>query len=414
MNSNYFKKQNVPDVPGVYIFRDYKKRPLYIGRATSLRDRIRSYFGYDVIKTRGPRIVDMVTKSKHLTWQETGSVLEAVILESTLIKRYQPVYNVDERDDKSSQYVVITDEDWPRVFIARARDLEKMEEDGALPYKVRDKFGPFTDSGLIKESMKILRKMFPFRDLKSVDKRHDAFYQAIGRSPSGNDENVRKNYLRTIKYLVLFFKGNGAGLRRDIERDMREFADEKMFEEALRSKKLLYALDHINDMALLKKRNDNFKNGANEARPDFRIEAFDVAHLSGTNVVGVMTVSVNGNLTNSEYRKFKLSLDRNDDLSGLAEILDRRLNHPEWNFPDLLVVDGNKMHYDKALEVLKARRLNIPVVAVTKDDRHKASSFVGNEEIIAKYKDNIVAINAEAHRFAVTYHRLRRKKSFRM
>lgn len=404
MDSKWIRKKNIPDTSGVYIFRDYRKRPLYIGRATSLRDRTKSYFGNDLIKTRGPRIVDMVTKSKSVTWQETASVLEAIILESVLIKRYQPFYNVDERDDKSAQYVVITDELWPRVFLARARDLEKMQEDKVVLYKVLRTFGPFTDSGLIKEALKILRKMFPFRDMKSKDPRHEAFYQAIGRSPEKESLDSNKLYLQTIKYLIMFFEGNVKKLRKSIEKDMKTAVVELRFEDAGRSKKLLYAIDHINDIALIKKKKDpNIS-----SRTGFRIEAYDIAHISGTNVVGVMVASIEGELSKNEYRKFKISIEQNNDIAGLVEILSRRLNHSEWAYPDIIVVDGNERQYEFALKVLQARRVNIPVIAVTKDENHKASSFIGNSELIAKYKDSIVAINAEAHRFAVKYHRARR------
>ncbi len=411
MDSKWIKKKNLPDSAGVYVFRDYRKRPLYIGRATSLRDRTKSYFANDLIKTRGPRIIDMVTKSKSVTWQETASVLEAIILESVLIKRYQPFYNVDERDDKSAQYVVITDELWPRVFLTRARDLEKMQEDKVVPYKVLRTFGPFTDSGLIKEALKILRKMFPFRDMKSKDPRHEAFYQAIGRSPEKESLDSNKSYLQTIKYLIMFFEGNVNKLRKSIEKDMKIAIDDLRFEDAGRSKKLLYALDHINDIALIKKKNENnFTDDSQNSstHQGFRIEAYDIAHISGTNVVGVMVASIDGELTKNEYRKFKISIEQNNDIAGLVEILSRRLNHSEWTYPDIIVVDGNERQYEFALKVLQARRVNIPVIAVTKDEKHKASSFIGNSELIAKFKDSIVAINAEAHRFAVKYHRERR------
>lgn len=410
MDSKWIKNKNIPDTSGVYIFRDYKRRPLYIGRATSLKDRTKSYFANDLIKTRGPRIVDMVTKSKSITWTETASVLEAIILESLLIKRYQPFYNVDERDDKSSQYVVITDESWPRVFLARARDLEKMQSDGTLMYKILHTFGPFTDSGLIKEALKILRKMFPFRDLKSKDPRHEAFYRAIGRSPEKGDDIMRKSYLQTIKYLVMFFEGNVNKLRKSIEKDMKISVKEFRFEDAGKAKKLLYAVDHVNDIALIKNKKDLAFVDNSQNNPGFRIEAYDVAHISGTNVVGVTVVSVNGELTKKEYRKFKISIEKNNDIAGLVEILSRRLNHSEWAYPDIIVVDGDNRQYESALKVLQARRLNIPVIAVTKDKKHKASSFVGNLDLITKYKDNIVAINAEAHRFAVRYHRERRSR----
>lgn len=404
MNSQWIKKKKIPDTAGVYIFRDYRKRPLYIGRATSLKERTKSYFTNDLIKTRGPRIVDMVTKSKSITWQKTASVLEAIVLESLLIKRYQPFYNIDERDDKSAHYVVITDESWPRVFLARARDLEKMQADDSIPYKILRTFGPFTDSGLIKEALKILRKMFPFRDFKAQDPRHENFYRAIGRSPERGDD---QNYLQTIKYLTMFFEGNTVKLRKSIEKDMKIAIKDLRFEEAGRYKKLLYALNHINDVALIKKRKDqDFDN--NSDRPSFRIEAYDVAHLSGTNVVGVMVASINGELVKNEYRRFKISIQKNNDLAGLTEILSRRLNHSEWIYPDLIVVDGNKRQYEVAEKVLQVRRINIPIIAVTKDERHNASTFIGNQELIEKYKNQIVALNAEAHRFAIKYHREKR------
>ena len=173
MTSQQLAKLKLPDVPGVYTFVDTKGRPLYIGRATSLKDRTRSYFAADLIDTRGPRIVDMITRAKTVKWQETDSVLEAIILESNLIKRYQPHYNVDERDDKSSQYVIVTDEPWPRVFLARARDFDAEQKEGKLGYKVKERFGPYPHGGLIKEALKILRKMFPFKDKKSFDARHE-------------------------------------------------------------------------------------------------------------------------------------------------------------------------------------------------------------------------------------------------
>lgn len=407
MTSQGITKLKLPDNPGVYTFVDAKGRPLYIGRATSLKDRVKSYFANDLIETRGPRIIDMVTKAHTLTWQESDSVLEAIILESVLIKRYQPHYNVDERDDKSSQYVVITDELWPRVFLVRARDFDQALTEKTLGYRVKRYFGPYPHGGLIKEALKILRKLFPFKDKKSFDARHDAFYRALGRSPKEDDTNARRRYARTIEYLILFFEGKKDQIRSRIEKDMNAYAKALKFEEAQYAKRLLYAIDHINDIALIKASNSTM-NSSQAGSKEFRMEAYDVAHLSGTNVVGAMVVSVNGELTPTHYRKFKISKQVNNDIGGLMEILSRRLNHSEWTYPDLILVDGNETHRAHAEAVLKARRISIPIVAVTKDERHKAARLVGNPEIIEKYQKQIVALNAEAHRFAIRFHRLRR------
>lgn len=409
MKIEQLTKLNMPDSPGVYVFRDAKKRPLYIGRATSLRDRVRSYFRADVIEGRGPRIVDMVTKAVSVSFETQDSVLEAILLESELIKRYQPQYNVDERDDKSSQYVIITDEPWPRVFLARARDFDQEAKLGTLPYEVKRKFGPYPESGLIKEAMKILRKLFPFRDKKSLDPRHEAFYRVIGQSPEGQDEPARQAYLRTIDYLILFFQGKKARLKLDIKRSMKLAVTELRFEEAGSLKRLLYALEHVNDMALIKRD----ASAAFSNKQNFRIEAYDAAHLGGEENVGVMVVSTNGQLDKNEYRKFKISKNKSDDIAALGEMLTRRLNHSEWQFPNLIVVDGNKVQIQKAEAILSTRRINIPVVAVTKDEHHKADRLVGNPDIIKKYHTEIVAINAEAHRFAIKYHRERLLKSRR-
>ncbi len=406
MTLDKLKKLNIPEEAGVYIFRDGKRRPMYIGRATSLKSRIRSYFSAELIATRGPRIVDMITKTHTVTWQEQDSVLEAILLEAELIKKYQPYYNVDERDDKSLQYVVITEEAWPRVFLARARDLEQQIKDGTVPYKIKKKFGPFPEAGLIKEALKILRRLFPFRDKKSLDPRHEAFYRAIGQSPDGSDEDHRQHYLRTIRHLILFFQGRKGVLEADLKRQMKACAKELRFEEADQAKRLLHALDHINDIALIKRETNAM---LFDGKKRFRIEAYDVAHLGGTENVGVMVVSMNGQLTQSEYRKFKISRNKNDDIAGLVEILSRRLNHSEWQYPDLIIVDGSKVQAKHAEAVLMSRRINIPIVAVTKDEHHKAETLVGNPDITKRYRAEVIQLNAEAHRFAIKYHRKRRE-----
>lgn len=417
MNITAFKKLKIPDNPGIYIFKDLKNRPIYIGRATSLKDRLKSYFKDDLIETRGPRIVDMVTKAKKIDWQETSSVLEAIILESNLIKKYQPAYNVDEKDNKSSMYVVITDEIWPRVFLMRARDLEQSIIDNGgednkssgnrkvSGFKILEKFGPFPNSGLIKEALKILRKLFPFKDKKSFDPRHDSFYKSIGRSPEGNDTEAREKYLKTIEYLILFFEGKQSEIRKRLQEDMDKYVKELKFESANECKKLLYALEHINDISLIKKDKESVLH-------EFRIEAYDIAHLSGDDVVGAMAVSLNGDNEPGEYRRFKLSQDKNDDVNNLGEILFRRLNHTEWRYPDLIVVDGNDVQFRRTADILKARRIDIPVVAVTKNLSHKAEKIIGREDIVKKYKKEIISLNAEVHRFAIAYHRKRRGRKF--
>ncbi|MEI7463184.1 MAG: GIY-YIG nuclease family protein [Candidatus Taylorbacteria bacterium] len=411
MIRQYINRLELPREPGIYIFRDYRKKPLYIGRATSLRDRIRSYFLSDLIETRGSRIVDMVTKAKSITYEKTDSVLESIILEGSLIKQYQPYFNVSEKDDKSSQYVVITDEAWPRVFLARARDLEASKKNGSLSYKIKELFGPYPHAALIKEALRILRKMFPFKDKKSYDPRHDRFYRSIGRSPE-NDEKIdteaRKKYIKTINYLILFFKGKKQIIRDRIAKDMAEQAKAMKFEDAMISKKLLFALNHINEIALIKNDGNNSMNSDTHHR-EHRIEAYDIAHLSGTNVVGAMVVMINGEMSPPDHRKFIIHKQKNDDIAGLGEMVFRRLNHTEWTYPDLIVVDGNQNQIKIVENILKSRRIEVPIVAVTKNDKHRATSLIGDESITTKFNKAIIQINAEAHRSALAFHRKKRR-----
>jgi excinuclease ABC subunit C len=176
MNLSDFKKQNLPDNPGVYFFKKGREI-LYIGKATSLRDRVRSYFSDDLIKTRGPALVDMVTQSNSVDFQDTDSVLEALILESTLIKKHQPKYNTKERDDKSFNFVIVTNEKFPRILLVRGHDLKT----GKFDAPIKNKYGPFTNAGQLREALKLIQRIFPFFDTnKPVDQLNNVDKKRVG------------------------------------------------------------------------------------------------------------------------------------------------------------------------------------------------------------------------------------------
>ena len=139
MNSQTLGKLNLPDAPGVYFWKKGNET-LYIGRATSLRDRVKSYFSNDLLATRGPLVADMVFKADTVDFTVTDSVLEAIILEANLIKRHQPYFNTKEKSNKSFNYVVITDEDFPCVLLERGRNLKT--ESLTEKYKIKEVFGP--------------------------------------------------------------------------------------------------------------------------------------------------------------------------------------------------------------------------------------------------------------------------------
>jgi excinuclease ABC subunit C len=392
----------LPDAPGVYFFRDSEKAILYIGKATSLSDRVRSYFSPDLIKTRGLRLVGMVTAATTVTFQSTDSVLEALLLESKLIKDHVPPYNTKEKDDKSFTCVVITKEKFPRVLSMRIRDFEKKftQKETLVVY------GPFASLSQLRDAMKIIRKMFPYRDRCELHQEKPCFNAQLKLCPGVCVGKISETeYKRHISNIRKFFEGKKTDIKKQLEKDMKAYAKKEEFEKAAQARNTLFALDHIKDIHLIKDDEvTSFKD------KDFRIEAYDVAHISGTSRVGVMVVLEGKEKATDEYRKFKLEEKVNDDYEGLRQILLRRFGHKEWRYPDLIVIDGGIGHKQTAEKILASLSLPIPCVSVVKDERHKPKDILGTKVHVDYHTKEILLANAEAHRFAIGYHKLLRNK----
>ncbi len=400
--------KRMPDCPGVYFFLGAKKEILYIGKATSLRNRVRSYFATDIKEKRSELIEKMVADAKTIEWTETGSTLEALILETNLIRTHKPFYNTRSKDDKSYNHLIITDEEYPRVLVVRGKDLTEQYTEKEIKYH----FGPFPSGQLFKEALKIVRKLFKFYDTKvpvGTEKTKFArgkidFNRQIGLYP---ENHSKADYLKTIRHIRLFFEGKKHILVTELQKEMMLYAKQEKFEEAGALKKKIFALEHIQDIALIR---DDTKVYRDENT--VRIEAYDVAHLGGQDMVGVMTVVEGGEPKKSEYRKFKIqSVRGSNDPGALKEILERRFNHPEWPFPQVLVVDGSTAQKNAAEYVLKKVGLMIPVVAVVKDERHKPIRVIAAKKLKEQYENLVLLANAESHRFAVAFHRQKRRKS---
>jgi len=413
MKNEVLRKIKLPDRPGVYFFKKGKEI-LYIGKATSLKDRVKSYFGKDLIETRGPLLVDMVFKAEKIDWQETESVLEALILEANFIKKYQPYYNTKEKDDKSFNYVCITKEKLPNVVVVRGRNLK--------PKLFQKVFGPYTSGPQLREALKIIRRIFPFMDDKS--KNYLEFYKQINLIPDLED---RKLYLQNVKNIKLFFEGKKKKILQNLKQEMKAYAKNREFEKAGEIKRQIFALQHINDIALIKRdisRKYAFSQSLGSSlrsaisfkkhiRAPLRIEAYDIAHMGGKNMVGVMVVVENGEVNKDAYRKFKIRTQNDaNDTGALKEVLERRLAHAEWQFPDMIIVDGGVAQINVAKKVLKNFELDISVLSVFKDERHKPKGIIGNKDFAVKYEREILFANSEAHRFAITYHKNMRNKNF--
>ena len=486
MTRKELSKFKLPDSPGVYFFKA-GKRILYIGKATSLRDRVRSYFSANLGDARSSVIVAMIEEAKSISWQKTDSVLEALILEANLIKRHQPKYNTDEKDDKSYNYLVITKEDFPRVLIVRGREL--FSSLFAKRYSLVATHGPYPRGRSLVEALKIVRKIFPFRDKclpavarsgsedakegapcdipkktllsnsheldnsksqvrergdTSQARRHLAckpcFNRQIGLCPGVcSGEISKKDYARTIRHIKTLFSGKVKTLRRTLEREMRAEAKAEHYENAQELRRQIGALEHIRDVSLIKAEDIKAEDMISSRRiflsansreladsrllnisdggflaplsTNTRIEAYDVAHTSGAETVAVMTVVNNGEPEKDSYRKFKIKTAKNDDIGALKEALSRRLSHDEWPLPRVFVVDGSTAQLRVATSVLKNAGIAIPVVAVVKNEFHKPERLVGDVKAIESSGKEILLANQEAHRFAITWHRRRMRRS---
>ncbi len=409
-------KFDLPDCPGVYLFtkgRGRSKKVLYVGKATSLRDRVRSYFDIELMATRGPRIVDMVTQADGLMHETTPTVLEALVREAALIREHLPPANAMGKDDKTFLYAVITDEEIPRVLAIRGAELDfKAKKVIMSGLKLKAIHGPFPSGYQLREGLRLIRKIFPFfdtvRPVGEGNKHLQAkveFNRQIGQYPRDMD---RSSYMRSIRNVSLFLSGRVKTLRLTLARDMKKLASEERFEEAAQVKRQLFSLDHIQDVSLIK------EDRGDDTGP--RIEAYDTAHISGTNAIGVFTLLENGLAQKREYRTFKIrgsgGKSLNDDIASLKEILSRRLGHPEWPLPKAFVVDGGKTHKKAAEEVLKEVGIGIPVVAVVKDEKHRPREVLGSMRAGISDADAVLA-NSEAHRFSLANHRKARSKAMR-
>ena len=447
MQKSDLHKFDLPDVPGVYLFKK-GRTVLYVGKATSLRDRVRSYFDDDLIATRGPRVVDMVTRADRVAYEPTPTVLEALVREAALIKKYHPVANSEGKDDKTFLYAVVTEEDIPRVLTVRGKDIDfesrRLKSDfntnsQKSDFNLRAVYGPFPSGAQLREGLRLIRRIFPFFDTPKpvgAKSKHQAakieFNTQIGQFPRAFGA---REYRRTIRRVMLLLSGRGKELRASLERDMRLAAREERFEEATEARRELFALDHIQDVSLIKDENLAHQGSTLAQNPQgrtlVRIEAYDTAHLAGTNVIGVMTVVADGAPSKRDYRTFRIRGDMgftkphiktrtsdvlvsriNNDIASLKEILSRRLSHPEWPLPSVIVVDGGTAHKKAAESVLSAAGVSIPVAAVVKDERHRPREIIGARRAGIREADAVLA-NSEAHRFSIAKHRNARSQSMR-
>ncbi len=412
--------RNLPQAPGVYLMKSGEGRVIYIGKAGNLRRRVSSYFS----RAHDLRIERLVGEIMSIDYRKTDSALEALILESKLIKQLEPKFNVKEKDDKSFLYVEITKEKFPRVVLARGKDVNSHQSKVIGKY-----YGPFTSAGNIREALKILRRIFPWSVHEATrDKRQETrikyarqcFDYEIGLCPGTCIGAIsRKDYLKNISWLKLFFEGKKVQILHSLQKEMEAASKKLEFERAEKLRRQIFALRHIRDTAMISE--EPPLNPKSYILNSFRIEGYDISNISGASAVGAMVVfSAKGGPASggdgfqpdkNEYRKFKIrTLSKPDDTGMVKEVMKRRFKN-DWLLPDLILIDGGKGQVNTAHAVLREAGLKIPVLGIAKGVKRKKNEFIGK---IPKGVDakTLIRVRDEAHRFAISYHKRLRRRNF--
>jgi len=410
----------------VYFFKDANGKLLYVGKAKDLKKRVTSYFSHKALDAKTLKLVSLVVTIEHI---RVGSEIEAFLLESSLIKKHKPFYNIKLIDDKSYPMIEISSGINPSVTVTRKKI------DPKATY-----YGPYSDATALKAVLKLIRKIFPYQSVKNHPKRKCLYYH-LGLCPCilANNKD-RKEYSRNLKSIGKFLDGKKEEVVKALTQARDEFSKVEDYENSA------LVQERINRINLITSETYDPFHYIN--KPDFyferiekeldslieilkpyyqlkslkRIECYDISNISGKNATGSMVVFENGDKAGKEYRRFKIKTkDTPDDFAMMKEMLSRRLDNASWPTPDLLVIDGGKGQVGAALKALANSGKRIPLIGLAKREEIivvpiKIQSGVEFEEIKLAHSTpgiNLLRrIRDEAHRFAITYHKLLRKKSF--
>jgi excinuclease ABC subunit C len=424
------KLQALPEKPGIYKFYDGDGNILYVGKAINLRNRVRSYFKNDLYDR--PRVRQMIPLIADIQIQETSNEIESLVLESILIKQYQPKYNSDLKDDKSYSWLYIsTNEKFPTVKIVRKITSRE--------YRKGKLFGPYPSGYTVKRIFSYLRKMYPFCTCNEKQPT-ECLYFHLGLCPGPYHGHISEvEYRKNINEIIKFLKGRKRGHISSIEKEMKQYSKNKEYEKAA------VLRDRINDLKYLaekidvsrdeteesykEKRKKLLKENFDNLRVELglkkltRIECYDISNIQGKLSYGSMVVATNGEINHSEYRIFKIKkLDTPNDPEMLKEVLERRFDPKNkkkyFKNPEIVLVDGGKSQLGIVSNSIPE---DVLVLGISKGKRLKRKgarqldefwySFNGtSERIDIINKSILIDLRDEAHRFAILHHRKARAK----
>lgn len=407
------KLSKLPDSPGVYFHLNKDGEVIYVGKAAVLKNRVRQYFQNS---KKDPKTEALVSEIADTEWITVDTEMDALFLESEKIKQYMPKWNILLRDNKTVTYIKITMKDEvPYISFTRTPI-----DDGA------EYIGPFYSKLVLGKALRSLRRIFPYYTKPYTERK--TLDTDLGLTPGIEiGKCTPAEYKKNLKKLIRLMWGDRKGLIRDLEKTMKKAADEGKYELAAEARDQLFGLQELkkkivfSDKEFLDISSDqaltDLQKLLNLEKPPRRIEGYDISHQSGTNAVGSMVVFVNGASARDKYRKFKLRTKGSDDLRSMVEVISRRLKHQEWDYPDLIILDGGITQVNAVLPLVES--LKIPVIGRDKSGNHSKSAevkIIFDNKLIKLDQSSHVArliarIDEEAHRFAITYHTLLKRKS---
>lgn len=431
--------ETLPHTPGIYIYRDAQGVILYVGKAVDLYNRVRQYFQRD--DAIGDKTVHLVSQITDIETIQTVSEFDALLLEAQLIKEHLPKYNSIAKDDKSPIYIWIsTHDELPYVRVVRKTHIP------TSAWKKDEIFGPFQSARVVRSMLKRLRFIVPYcTQAQRTGK--PCFYTHIGlchpcpsviyKMPEGETRKEQvQQYRKQIFRLCDLLRGKSSSVIKTLEKEMNQLAYHEAFEQAQKVKLQIDQLHsllelHYDPNVYLETEygaNNLYTRELEELRtvliPYFpniehlsRIECIDISNFQGTHAVGSLVVLKEGKADPSSYRRFRIrGKNTPNDFRMIHEVLTRRMKHLEWPKPQLLVIDGGKGQLSMAKRVLEDIAPLQPVIGLAKRyeeiviQEEKGYKIIripftsGALHVLQRVRD-------EAHRFAITYHKLLRKKA---
>lgn len=410
---NEIKK--LPESPGVYIFFD-NNRVIYVGKSISIKKRVASYFNS---KNLGPKTSMLVSKIASIDYLKVFSEFEALLLETELIRKYKPFFNIQAKDDKSPHYIKISAGEVPIIEIAR----KQIKKSGDFLV------GPFPSAKTAREVMRLVRRIFPYCHHKKAPKK--CLYVHLGLCPYPYaSEEAKEKYIKDIYRIKKFLSGKSKLVVNQLIIQMRQFAQRQMFEEAGLLKKQIEKIEYllttyhtprefletptlVDDLTQLRLK--DIKEKLELEKIPKKIECYDISNFQGKHATGSMIVFINGHPEKREYRRFKIKYSKKpDDYEMIREVLARRFKN-DWSTPDLVIIDGGRGQLNAALSVTIKYKVNVPIVSLAK--RREEIYIPTRVMPISLTKESparqlVQALRDEAHRFAISYHRLLRSRAF--